>query len=180
MAFLSAYAHTLNVTAAAKVAGIGRETHYEWMKVDPTYPERFDAARVQAVKRAEAEAYRRAVDGVERHRVVGGELVADPRDPTGNTFLMERVYSDDLLKTVLRAHDERYREKADVRHSGPGGGPIVVGQITDELRQATAKAMSDPKVRDAMMLVGEAMGQATFPAPGSAPAESIDGGTGES
>lgn len=148
------------------------------MADDPTYPPRFLAARERATERAEAEAYRRAVDGVERHRLAGGGLVPDPDNP--GKFLMERVYSDDLLKTILRANSERYREKADIRHSGPGGGPIVVGQITDELRTATAKAMSDPKVLDAMMLVGEAMGSVAYPAPGSAPVESVDGGTGES
>lgn len=160
-AFLAAYAETLDISAAASASQISRSTHYEWMGSDDTYAPRFAAARRQAVQRAEAEAFRRAVHGVERIKFAGGVPAIDPSDPEKKRILTERVYSDELLKFVLRGNDERYREKSDLRLSGPGGGPIVaVGAVSEELRVAATAALSDPRVVEALLVVGEALGHA--------------------
>lgn len=131
-AFLAAYAQTLSVTDAAHAAGTARDTHYAWLRDDPTYPARFEAARVQAIDAAAGVAYQRAT--------VGG--------------------SDTLLMFMLRGHSDRYRDKADVRHSGPGGGPIVVGQITDPLRDKANAVMEDPKAMEALLTLGAVLAKA--------------------
>lgn len=174
-AFLLAYSQTLNVASSAEAAGISRESHYRWLKDDPTYAERFDAARIQAFKRAEAEGFRRAVDGVERYRIAGGELIPDPDNP--GQFMRERVYSDSLLQFMLKGNDPRYRDTSDVRLSSPSGGPILLANVDPhELARVT---LDDPKAQEAAILLGEAIARAasakSLPVnPGAIPATPSD------
>lgn len=62
--FIAAYGETGTITAAADLAGIHRSTHYDWLKTDAAYAGRFEAAKEEAAERLEAEARRRAVEGV--------------------------------------------------------------------------------------------------------------------
>src|SRR6516165_1056897 len=88
--FLKAYATVCQVTLAARMAGIDRGTHYDWLQKDAEYRAQFEAATDQAAQALEDEAVRRAYEGVERPVTVAGkrELV--------------REYSDTLLIFLLK------------------------------------------------------------------------------
>jgi hypothetical protein len=69
LAMLEAYAETCNIVAACKKAGIGRESHYHWLKRHPKYREVFLETKQLAADYLEGV----AVDG--QHRAGGpGEL----------------------------------------------------------------------------------------------------------
>ena len=105
-AFLAAFRETGNVRLACEVAGVGRSSHYRWREKDPAYREAFDLAREDAADILEAEAFRRAVEGVE-------EPVGWYKGVAGGTV---RRYSDVLLMFQLKAlRPEKYRERVEVR-----------------------------------------------------------------
>ena len=105
-AFLAAFRETGNVCLACKAAGVGRSSHYRWLEEEPAYREAFDQAKLQAADVLEAEAYRRAVEGVL-------EPVGWYRGVPGGTV---RKYSDALLIFTLKGLlPDRYRERKDVR-----------------------------------------------------------------
>jgi len=62
-AFLRHYADTCRVTMACELAGIGRQTHYNWLATDPEYVKAFGEAKCLAADYIEAEMVRRGVDG---------------------------------------------------------------------------------------------------------------------
>ena len=105
-AFLAAFRETGNVRLACEVAGVGRTSHYRWREENPAYREAFDLARQDATDVLEAEAHRRAVEGIE-------EPVGWYKGVAGGTV---RRYSDVLLIFLLKSlRPERYRERVDVR-----------------------------------------------------------------
>lgn len=62
--FLSAFAVTGNVTNAAELSGLTRQSHYRWQwEGDAEYAKAFAAARDVALDRLEGEARRRALNG---------------------------------------------------------------------------------------------------------------------
>lgn len=112
--FLVAYAECGNVTQAAEMAGIDRTQHYRWLGTvegyDPVpgYPEAFAAAGEQAADRLEREAWRRAVNGVERPVYYQGEQCG-----------VVREYSDTLLIFLLKGfRPEKYQERSRMEHTG--------------------------------------------------------------
>lgn len=99
VAFLSAYAEVGNITQAAKIAKVDRISHYNWLKKDSTYPDRFTEAHDKACDRLEQEARRRAVEGVEEPVFQKGERVGT----------IQR-YSDKLLEFLLKgAKPQKYK-----------------------------------------------------------------------
>lgn len=115
-AFLAAHSEVGNITQAAEIAGIDRRTHYDWMESDPVYVEAFRDAEMQAADRLEAEARRRAVEGVDEPVFYGGK-------PCGTI----RKYSDTLLIFLLKgALPEKYRERTSTELTGAGSGEIKV------------------------------------------------------
>lgn len=89
-----------NITRAAQMVGIHRATHHEWMKTDPEYAAAFEAACDQAVEVMEAEAWRRAMQGVEKPIFQGGKLVGSVQE-----------YSDTLLIFQLKGlRPQKYRD----------------------------------------------------------------------
>jgi hypothetical protein len=112
-AFLAAFRETGNVSLSAAAAGIERTTHYKWLD-DDGYRARFDLAQDDAVDVLEAEARRRAVEGVD-------EPVGWYQGVAGGTV---RKYSDTLLIFLMKgAAPHKYRERHDVEHSGSIGTP---------------------------------------------------------
>ena len=63
--FLTALASSGSVSAAVRVAGTSRTRVYELRKVDPAFAASWDEAEESATDALEAEARRRAIDGVE-------------------------------------------------------------------------------------------------------------------
>jgi len=105
--FLREYEKFPTVKSAAARSKINRRTHQRWVKTHPKYGAAFAALKDDAVEELEAEAYRRAVLGVERPITVAGEQV------------MVREYSDRLLIFLLKAErPEKYRDRREVKYSG--------------------------------------------------------------
>ena len=69
---------------ACTTAKVARSSHYRWLDESAVYREAFESAREDAADTLEAEAYRRAVEGVEKltgwyRGVAGGR---EPRPPS--------------------------------------------------------------------------------------------------
>ena len=101
---LEALAHVGTVLAATAAAGVHRSTHYDWMRNDPEYAAAALEAEQAFADRMEAEATRRAVEGVPVGVYYEGKRVAT-----------ETKYSDVLLIFKLKgARPEKYREGTQV------------------------------------------------------------------
>lgn len=99
-----------NVAAAARAAKVGRSWLYQLRSRDPGFAEEWRDAEEAAVDLMEAEARRRAVDGIEEPLVGGGKLI---KDDDGRTVVV-RKYNDRLLEFLLKAHrPEKYRDKSE-------------------------------------------------------------------
>jgi hypothetical protein len=108
--FLAAYVRTgANVAAACRMAGISRPCHYNWLKLDASYKERFEAAHADACDAVEEEIKRRGQDGYDQPVVYRGVI---SRDEQGQPVVV-RKYSDGLLMFRARAlMPEKYGERA--------------------------------------------------------------------
>jgi hypothetical protein len=114
-AFLAAYAHSGVIAQAARAAHIDRSTHYVWLNHDPTYPDRFAAAKEEATDRLELEARRRAQDGV-----------AVPVFYQGQQVGVRKKKSDALLIFLIKgARRERARRALDAGRVQDGGPAVV-------------------------------------------------------
>lgn len=128
-AFLAAYARTGNVTQAAAAAGITRRTHYVWLHEDgpdgDAYREAFERAEEEAADWLEAEARRRAVEGVVRYKF---DKKGNPlRHPVTGEPYYELEYSDTLLIFLLKgARPDKYADRQKHEVTGKNGAPFVV------------------------------------------------------
>lgn len=114
-AFLKEFARIGNITRACEASGLGRTTHYDWLKEDPAYREQFELAEEEAADRLESEARRRAEEGFDEYVVSGGKLIYGD----DGTPLLQRRYSDALMALLLKAHKpDKYRDRQQVEHSG--------------------------------------------------------------
>lgn len=99
-AFLAAYVACGNITAAAAAAGLTRDAHYWWMRELDGYADAFRRAELMSADVMEAEAYRRAVEGVDKPIYYKGQRVDTIKD-----------YSDVLLIFKLKgAKPEKYKD----------------------------------------------------------------------
>ena len=127
-AYLMAFSEMGSVCRSAKAAGITRVTAWNWEQVEgpegDAYRKALAVARRLASEALETEARRRAVEGLRRLRFDKGVPIIDPE--TGEPYI-EHEYSDLLLIFLMKgAMPEKYRERASIEHSGPGGGPIEI------------------------------------------------------
>ena len=108
-AFLAAFRETGNVRLACQAAKVGRSSHYRWSEEDPSYQRAFEMAKQDAADILEAEAQRRAVEGVEKptgwyRGQAGGKI---------------REYSDLLLIFLLKGlRPDVYRERQEIELRG--------------------------------------------------------------
>jgi len=106
--FLEAYKLAGTASEAARLTGIPRDTHKEWLKRSEAYRKAFEEADDAATEVLEKEALRRAVEGREETVYFNGV-------PVGTT----RKYSDVLLIFLLKAkRPDVYRERYDARIQG--------------------------------------------------------------
>lgn len=120
--FLAHFRALGNVTRACELAGIReRTTVYDWKTADPEFAAAYAAAEIEATEHLEAEAQRRATEGLVKKKFTrNGDPILDPE--TGEHYI-EREYSDTLLIVLLKARaPEKYRERHEV--TGKGGGPV--------------------------------------------------------
>lgn len=106
--FLKELARGGLVLPACDIAGVSKSTVYELRKSDPEFAAAWDDSLERSADVLEAEARRRAVEGVVKPIYQGGELVGT-----------ERVYSDTLLVVLLRGrrpeiYSERHKLDANV------------------------------------------------------------------
>lgn len=120
-AFLDQLSETGNVRLACETVGIERSTAYRLKERDPSFAVEWEEAQEQAADLLEQEARRRAYEG--NLEPVFGRVARDTDGQIGEI----RKYSDTLLIFLLKAaRPDKYRERRDVRHSGPTGGPIEI------------------------------------------------------
>ena len=106
-AFLTQLSVNGNVSAACDAAQIDRKAVYEKRKSDPAFAAQWDTALEIACDSLEAEAWRRAVNGVNSAIYSQGKYVAD-----------EVKYSDALMQTLLKAHKpDKYADKLIIKLS---------------------------------------------------------------
>lgn len=109
--FLKELTKRANVSAAARAAMVDRSTPYHWREMDEEFARAWDEAVEVAVDALEGEAWRRAAIGV-----------LEPVFQKGAQVGQIRRYSDTLMITLLKAHRrEKYSEKQQLEHTGPGG-----------------------------------------------------------
>ena len=107
--FLDHYRECGNMKLACELIGINRRMIFRWKEHDEAFLLAFNEANIEALESLEAEAWRRAVKGVEHETPLlhKGEVV---------TKIVETKYSDRLLELLLKARaPEKYRERLDVR-----------------------------------------------------------------
>ena len=105
--FIAAMEQSPSVSRAARIAGIARPYAYEARKADPVFAEAWADARQYSIDGLEAEAFRRAKDGVEKPVYHQGVQVGSFRE-----------YSDQLLIFLLRAHKPKvYGRRAQIQCS---------------------------------------------------------------
>lgn len=120
--FLHALAESANVTSAALHVGINRQHLYRLRDEDDEFRAAWDAAVKLGTGALEDEATRRAKEGWD-----------EPVYYQGDQCGVVRKFSDTLLIFLLKARDPaKYREKLDLTHAAPNGGPIQT--VSTELR----------------------------------------------
>jgi hypothetical protein len=111
--FLKHFRQHGNVYRATEDAHVPRSDIYYWREIDAAFAAEFAEAEKEAVEHLEAEAHRRAVEGVEEPVFQGGKEVG-----------RIRKFSDTLLIFILKARDPKYRDRQEI--SGPKGGAITL------------------------------------------------------
>jgi hypothetical protein len=130
--FLKALADTGIVSAAVEIAGTSRTRVYELRKRDTAFAEAWDEAEEQAADVLEAEAWRRAVAGVQEALVSAGRVV---RDDDGQPLAIRR-YSDTLMLALLKARrPEKFKDRAVVEHD-------IADGLADRLEAARQRALA--------------------------------------
>lgn len=117
-----------NVSKSAKAAGVCKHTVYQWRSKDEIFAQRWDIAVDEVMEVMEEEAYRRAVQGVEKPIFYKGQEIGTIKE-----------YSDRLLEFMLSAK-RGYARNTKTEHTGPGGGPLqsISAQITKEMTEEEA------------------------------------------
>lgn len=119
------------VADACRAAGIGRSQAYQWRQDDPLFAMEWDDAHQHAMDTLEAEAVRRAVEGV-----------AEPVFYKGEKIETVQKYSDVLLMFLLNGgRSEKYRRgSVDVNVKLDQQATDIIGALADELTEAVADA----------------------------------------
>lgn len=141
LVFLDVFAKTGNQTEALKLSGMRRADLLAKKRDDPDFAEAFNEALAISNDALEAEARRRAVEGVEELVIQSGSPVYH-LDAKGNILcdelgepipIKKKVYSDKLLETMLKANmPEKYRENVKVDHAVTGGVLLLAGKAPSQ------------------------------------------------
>jgi hypothetical protein len=116
--FLEALREWPVTSHACKVVGVNRSTVFRARQSNEAFAKEMDEAMEDGVDRAEQEAFRRAVVGVQKGVWHLGARVGE-----------EQVYSDSLLALVLKGRRKQtYAERTEL--TGANGGPVTQQQLT--------------------------------------------------
>lgn len=127
-AYLVALAECGHCGKAAEAAGTSYTAVWRRNKSDPDFATAYEEALGIAANLLEAEAVRRARDGLRQYKFSksGAPLI----NPVTNEPYFEHAYSDTLLLALLkRFFPKEYRERQEVEHSGH------VGMTLEEFRK---------------------------------------------
>lgn len=119
--FLAAMSKMPNVTKACIAARITTGRAYQVYRDDNEFKKAWDEAALEGVERLEAEAWRRANNGVSKGVWMRG--------PKGKPLKVETVkaYSDTLMIFLLKAHKpDKYHENVRTQITGADGGPVAI------------------------------------------------------
>jgi hypothetical protein len=106
--FIATLAQFCNVSEAARAAGIARSTAYEWREDDAEFAALWDEAEQAAADKLEREAWRRAVEGVDKPIYYQGDKIDTCKE-----------YSDRMLEILLKGHrPEKFVDRIKAEHSG--------------------------------------------------------------
>lgn len=124
--FLRVLATGASIYKAARAAGVGRSTVYEWREADEYFRARWDDAVESGSDLMEDEAIRRGMSGIDKPVYYQGEVCGEVKE-----------YSDTLLIFQLKARRrEKYSEKID---------QTVTGRVTVETVSYAPVEDAEPK-----------------------------------
>lgn len=163
-AFLAAFAKTGNVTLAALAAKVVRRTVYKW-RSEPTFEKAFLEAQEEASDYLEAEARRRAIDGIDEPVIWQGELMGQKihynDTPEKNHFipLTVKKYSDTLLIFLMKgARPEKYRDNHRHELATRPGQPLQIdAQVRGIDRRKLILLSQNPEAEELTMKLVELM-----------------------
>jgi hypothetical protein len=157
--FLTALAACGNVSHAARAARVGRDTAYQHRRQDAEFAAAWADAIEEANDNLEAEARRRAVDGVDEPVVYQGELMGSWVGPDGKPATKEtegarfipltvKKFSDVLLIFLLKGNrPDKFRERIGIGGDQDAppvkvehAGEVSIVQRLDALTDAFARA----------------------------------------
>lgn len=126
LAFLIEYQDTCQMTKAAETIGVTARTIRMWRSMYPLFSELCGDLQESMVDVAEDELYRRAVIGEDTNIYHQGAVVD-----------VVKKKSDDLLKFLLNANRNKFRNKSEVSMTGANGGPIQIEETVnmEQLRE---------------------------------------------
>jgi hypothetical protein len=120
--FIAVLRETCNVSEAARAAGIGRRTAYEWRDKDAAFAGDWDEAEQEAADKLEREAWRRGVEGVDKPVVHQGVIMTTYKE-----------YSDKMLEILLKGHrPEKFADRSKIEHSGVIGLEAMIASAGEE------------------------------------------------
>ncbi len=125
--FIDALSKSGNITLSCERALVARGTVYRWRESHEEFKNKWDTALAEATDRLEAEARRRAEEGVNQPVWYQGEMVGT-----------EKRYSDMLMIQLLKAHHPAHQQTITHRIGGIEGAPPVKVQ-----RSASPEAMAE-------------------------------------
>ncbi len=107
---LGMLAKTGNLSLACQAAKLTRRQVRELRQVDEDFERSYGEAMDEAIDQLEAEAWRRALEGVEQPVLKDGKPVLDP---VTNQPVIRRRYSDPLLVMLLRgSRPDKYQTRS--------------------------------------------------------------------
>lgn len=152
--FLTHFRVHANISWACRVSGLPRRSLYNWLKDTCDEPgaaefrAAFADAELEATDKLEELAWKRAMGypvvriktEILRRRDGSAVLDADGQPVRIETErVTTREYNTTILMRLLAARaPDKYRERSDVQHSGPGGGPIPLSMVDEIVAAAEA------------------------------------------
>lgn len=131
-AFLKALACTGNVGDAARAARVNRTQTYAWRAQDLDFAAKWDDTIEHLIDAAEAELYRRGVEGYLKPVFQGGELVGEVQE-----------FSDACLIFLLKCNRSKYHPVQKTALTDPSGeGPCTIRVVYETEQKPSEDASS--------------------------------------
>lgn len=120
--FLAKLRETGRVTTSSEYSDIARSSWYDRREKDPEFARAWDDAEAGYIDDGEAEALRRAIEGVEKTVPYLHHINADEKE---TRFYTINEKSDRLLELFLKSRHPLYKPTKSLEVGGPGGAPLM-------------------------------------------------------